>query len=99
MTYTASSPYYLTTVVNNSFLDVMVNRPIFADPTDVYWQIEPIYNLRPDLFAYDMYNNAGLWWVFSQRNPNTLMDPLFDFVEGTYIFVPKYTAVQQALGL
>lgn len=99
MSYNISSPYYNTAIVNNSYLDVMINRPIFSDPTDVYWQIEPQYNLRPDLFAYDMYKNADLWWVFAQRNPNTLKSPLFDFVQGTYIFVPKFSALQASLGL
>jgi hypothetical protein len=99
MAYGIGSAYYLTPVVNQTYLDVMTNIPIFSDPTDVYWQIEPTYNLRPDLFAFDMYNNASLWWVFAQRNPNTLKSPLFDFVQGRYIYVPKFSAIQASLGL
>lgn len=97
MNYPTSSPYYRTTIVNNQFLDVMVNRPIPSDPTDVYWQITVPYNLRPDLLAYDLYQDSRLWWVFSQRNPNTLKDPLFDFVTGLSIFIPKITTLQNAL--
>jgi hypothetical protein len=97
MLYPATSPYYLTPIVNNQFLDVMTNRSIPSDPTDVYWTIVPTYNLRPDLLAHDLYNNSRLWWVFAQRNLNTLKDPLFDFVSGVNIFIPKLTAIQNAL--
>jgi hypothetical protein len=99
MQYPNSSPYYLTNIVNQTFLDVMINRPVPADPTDVYWQITPTYDLRPDLLAYDLYNDSKLWWVFAQRNPNKLKDPLFDFVQGIYIYVPKQNALSAALGI
>jgi hypothetical protein len=99
MAYPTSSPYYVTGIVNQSYLDVMRNRPVFSNPTDVYWQITPVYHLRPDLLAQDLYTNANLWWVFAQRNPNRLKDPLFDFVQGTYIFIPKQTDLVAALGI
>ena len=99
MDYPTSSPYYRTNTVNGQYLDVMVNRPIFSDPTDIYWQITPTYNLRPDLLAYDLYNDSRLWWVFAQRNPNKLKDPLFDFVQGIYIYVPKQNALQASIGI
>lgn len=97
MRYPPTSPYFRTSAVNDQFLDVMINRPVPSDPTDVYWEITSTYNLRPDLLAYDLYNDSRLWWVFAQRNPNTLKDPLFDFVNGTSIYIPKLTTLQQAL--
>lgn len=97
MAYPATSPYYLTPIVNNQFLDVMINRPIPGDPTDVYWQITSSYNMRPDLLAYDLYNDSKLWWVFAQRNPNTLKDPLFGFVPGVNIYIPKLDTIKAAL--
>lgn len=99
MTYPNTSPYNRTKVVNKQFLDVMINRPIPSDPTDVYWQISAGYNLRPDLLAYDLYNDSRLWWVFAQRNPNTLKDPLFDFINGIKIYIPKITVIKNALKL
>lgn len=99
MAYTASSPYYASDVYNKQFLDVMINRSIPVDPTDKQWIITQAYNLRPDMLAYDLYGDSKLWWVFAQRNPNRLKDPLFDFVEGTTIYLPNVTALQQALGL
>jgi len=97
MLYSSTSPYYLTGVVNRQYLDVMVNRPIPSDPTDVYWEITPTYNLRPDLLAYDLYKDPKLWWVFAQRNPNRIKDPLFDFVSGIKIYIPKLSVLQNSL--
>jgi hypothetical protein len=99
MLYSTNSPYYSTSTVNSTFLDVMINRPIFSDPTDVYWQITSMYNLRPDLLANDLYNDSRLWWVFAQRNPNRLKDPLFDFVQGIFIYIPKLDALKTSLGI
>lgn len=99
MIYPPTSPYYLTDVVNRQYLDIMVNRPIFSDPTDMYWEITPVYNLRPDLLASDLYNDSRLWWVFAQRNPNTIKDPLFDFVQGIKIYVPKQNVLKSSLGI
>ena len=97
MSYPASSPYFNTDIVNRQYLDVMVNRPVPSDPTDVSWSITAGYNLRPDLLAYDLYNDGKLWWVFAQRNPNRLKDPLFDFVTGVTIYLPKADVLRNAL--
>lgn len=97
--YPPSSPYYLTNIVNGNYLDVMVNRTIPSKSTDVYWQITAVYNLRPDLLAYDLYTDPRLWWVFGARNPNGLVDPFFDFVTGVSIYIPTATTLQAALGI
>lgn len=99
MAYPHSSPYYNTDIYANDFLDIMINRPITSYLTDTYWEITATYHLRPDLLAFDLYNDSRLWWVFSQRNPNTLKDPLFDFVAGTKIYLPELTTIQTDLGL
>jgi hypothetical protein len=99
MKYPTTSPYHLTNVVNGKYLDVMVNRPLPVDPTDQYWTITEVYNLRPDLLAYDLYNDSKLWWVFAQRNPNKLPDPLFSFRTGVSIYVPKLGALSNVLGI
>ena len=99
MAYSKSSPYAQTSVYKNNFLDVMVNRPIPMDPTDQLFTINQTYNLRPDLLAFDLYNDSRLWWVFAQRNPNRLKDPLFDFVTGVNIYIPKLAALKQSLGI
>ena len=97
--YSATSPYNATGIVNNKFLDIMVNRNIPMQPSDVYWEITQVYQYRPDLLAYDLYSDSRLWWVFAQRNPNRLKDPYFDFVAGVGIYVPKLELLKQTLGL
>lgn len=97
--YKATSPYYYTDVTGNKYLDVMVNRPIPMFDSDVYWEIKKVYEYRPDLLAYDLYNDPKLWWVFSQRNPNRLKDPYFDFVTGLGIYIPKHDVLINILGL
>jgi hypothetical protein len=86
-------------VYNNQFLDTMINRPVPMNSLDPLWEITLAYNMRPDLLAFDMYRDGRLWWVFAQRNPNTLKDPLFDFVPGVSIFLPQFDNLKTALGL
>ena len=97
--YPASSPYFATGVVNDRFLDVLIDRPIPKLGSDRYWEITQTYNLRPDMLAYDLYANPKLWWVFASRNPNRLKDPYFDFVTGVGIYLPKAELLNQILGL
>jgi hypothetical protein len=96
--YPATSPYNTTGIVNAKFLDVMVNKPIPMNPSDVFYQIPALYEYRPDLLAYDLYNDSRLWWVFAQRNPNRLKDPLFDFKAGLGIYIPKLDTLTKVLG-
>lgn len=95
--YDTTSPYY-TTGYSQFFLDVMNNRPIPKNPDDQYFTINGTYQYRPDLLAFDLYDNANLWWVFYQRNPNTLQKPPLDFTSGTQIYLPRITTLQAVLG-
>jgi hypothetical protein len=96
--YKSSSPYYQTKTFGK-FLDVMVNRPITKLPDDVLYEIDSVYEYRPDLLAADLYGTSSLWWVFAQRNPNVLVDPLRDFIAGTRIYIPKLSTLKQDLGV
>jgi hypothetical protein len=95
--YDATSPYY-ETGYSQFFLETMVNRPIPKENDDLTFTINLTYQYRPDLLAFDLYGNAGLWWVFYQRNPNTLQAPPLDFAVGTLIYLPKITTLKTALG-
>jgi len=97
MTYSATSPYFETKITKTG-LGMMVNRPFPKRSDDMSFEINTTYHLRPDLLAFDLYKEAGLWWVFAQRNPNTLVDPLFDFKEGTSIRIPTLDTLRDALG-
>ena len=96
-TYTSTSPYF-TTPYTQFYLDVMTNRAIPRDNDDVYFKINKTYQYRPDLLAYDLYKNSSLWWVFYQRNPNTLTAPPWDFDVGVNIYLPKVTTLKSVLG-
>lgn len=95
--YTSTSPYF-TTGYNQFYLDVMNNRPIPREADDVFFTINQTYRYRPDLLAYDLYQQPGLWWVFYQRNPNTLTAPPWDFDTGRQIYIPKIGTLRTVLG-
>ena len=96
-TYDSTSPYF-ETGFNQFYLDVMVNRPIPKEDDDLQFTINNTYQYRPDLLAYDLYQTPSLWWVFYQRNPNTLQAPPLDFTIGKIIYLPKITTLKSALG-
>ena len=97
MAYQSTSPYFLTPL-NGEYLGTMVNRSIPKLADDIRFTINETYNLRPDLLAYDLYGTPNLWWVFAQRNPNSLADPLLDFVTGKNIYLPKKSTLKSVLG-
>jgi hypothetical protein len=97
-TYTRTSPWYTTKIVNN-YLDTLTIRQIPAADSDVKYSIGSQYDHRPDLLAYDLYGDAALWWVFAQRNMDVLKDPVYDFETGTVISIPKKTDLLRYLGL
>ena len=95
--YNATSPYFATPY-RQFFLDVMTNRAIPRQTDDQVMKINQTYQYRPDLLAFDLYDNAGLWWVFYQRNPNTLTAPPLDFKAGVNIYLPKISTLRSVLG-
>jgi hypothetical protein len=95
--YDSTSPYFLTGY-NQFYLDVMVDRPLPKESDDLSFSINLTYQDRPDLLAHDLYSDARLWWVFYQRNPNTLTKPPVDFTVGTTIYLPKITTLKSVLG-
>lgn len=96
-TYSSTSPYY-NTGFTQYYLDLMINRPIPKESDDLLMKINTVYEYRPDLLAYDLYETPALWWVFYQRNPNTLTAPPLDFKAGVEIYLPKITTLRSVLG-
>jgi hypothetical protein len=96
--YSLTSPYF-TTTENAEFLDILSPRPIRAEPDDQTYKIERTYAYRPDLLAYDLYGTPRLWWVFAQRNPNEIEDPIYDFKPGVTIQLPKPANISKDLGV
>ena len=96
--YQKTSPYY-TTPNTNGYLDVIKPRDITAEVDDIEFVVPKDYEYRPDMLAYDLYRDVGLWWVFAARNRNVLKDPVFDLVAGVRIYLPKLTNIQSSLGI
>lgn len=97
-TYSKSSPYSNTSE-NNLYLELLEIRPVPAEDDDFIYTIENQYKHRPDLLAYDLYGDAALWWVFTQRNMDVIKDPIFDFEPGVIIRCPKKSNLQKYLGV
>ena len=95
--YNSTSPYF-DTPFTQFYLDVMTNRPIPREPDDQVFKINETYQYRPDMLAFDLYDLPELWWVFYQRNPNTLTAPPWDFAAGKEIYLPKITTLRAVLG-
>ena len=96
--YSRTSPYSGTQTWGK-FLDVWPGKTIAGHVTDAIYQIDQIYQFRPDLLANDLYQDSSLWWVFAVRNPDVLKDPLLNFIAGAIIYVPTKAVVQQQLGI
>lgn len=96
--YGNTSPW-ATTPITNNYLGLFKIRPVSAEPDDALYEIGTQYTYRPDLLAYDMYGTSKLWWVFTQRNMDVIQDPVYDFVAGTKIYLPKKESLFKVLGL
>ena len=95
--YDSTSPYF-NTKYTQFYLDMMANRSLPKENDDKLFRINQTYQFRPDLLAFDLYDNSTLWWVFYQRNPNTLTAPPLDFRVGVEIYLPKITTLRRVLG-
>lgn len=95
--YGKMSPYY-ETPFNGSYLDILTLRNIPNEIDDIQFEITTQYEYRPDLLAYDLYNNSELWWVFAVRNKDIIKDPIYDFYAGQMIFIPKQSSLRASLG-
>jgi len=94
--YKKTSPWYITKQ-NTLYLELLTIRTIPTSDDDFKYVIENQYRHRPDLLAFDLYQDAKLWWVFAQRNRSILKDPIYDFSPGTTIFCPARANIDAAL--
>jgi hypothetical protein len=97
-TYASTSPWFTTPIVNG-YLDILTIRKVASEPDDFRYILEPQYTHRPDLLSYDLYGTPKLWWVFIQRNMDRIQDPIFDFVPGLEIYIPKKSSLFKSLGV
>jgi hypothetical protein len=97
-TYSKTSPYY-STEQTVGYLDILKLRSIPSQKDDILFTVTAQYKNRPDLLAYDLYNDTNLWWVFAVRNRNIIKDPTFDLIPGIQIYLPKLETIRSSLGL
>ena len=81
---------YSITPMNKKFLELY--EPALTEATlseeSRLMIIQPKYDRRPDLLAFDLYGNPRLWWIFVHYKRNTIKDPIRDFTSGKKIQVP-----------
>jgi len=61
-------------------------RKLEKRDTDLFFEITPKYAGRPDLIAFDVYNNVALNWLVLQYN--TIMDINLELIAGKTIRLP-----------
>ena len=96
--YAKSSPWHNTTI-GSTRLGYFKIRPVPESGDDFLYTVEPQYNHRPDLLAYDLYHDPKLWWIFAQRNMDVLKDPVFDLEPGVEIYIPQGPKIRELLGI
>lgn len=96
--YSSSSPWFLTPITRD-YLDILEPRVVEAESDDPRYVLEPQYTYRPDLLSFDLYGTSKLWWVFIKRNMDKIQDPIFDFVPGLEIYLPKKSSLFKSLGV
>ena len=96
--YSRTSPYF-NTAETLTYLDIFTPRTVTAEGDDQVYTIERTYAYRPDLLAFDYYGTPRLWWVFAQRNPDQIEDPIYDFKPGVTIQLPKPGNISRDLGV
>ena len=92
---------YARTSMNRKYLN-LYEPPLTIDTLSeetTSYIIQPKFNKRPDLMAFELYGSARLWWVFAQRNPDQLEDPIYDFKPGVTIQLPKASNISSDLGV
>lgn len=95
--YSEYSPYK-ETAITGYYLDVWTPRSVPSLDDDVMVELPSQYEYRPDLLANDAYGDPRLWWVFAQRNPNVIKDPIYDLVAGLKIYIPQKQKLLAVLG-
>lgn len=95
VSYAPTSPYSQTRQVMKyvSYLDFWSAPTIPAQLSDIQYVVEHKYTNRPDLLSYDTYQTDKYWWVFARRNPDIIMDPIYDLVAGVSIYLPAKSSL------
>jgi len=75
-----------TTEVSPGFVEWWEKGFLANDDTDLIYILEKKFEGRPDLLAYQFYDDPYLWWVICQYN--VILDFNTEFVEGRVLRIP-----------
>jgi len=93
--YTNESPYGATPIVGD-FMYYYTHRPLYPQSDDITVTMDNLkYVERPDLLAFDLYENSDLWWVFGVRNG--WEDPVYDLVYGITMYLPSIDHIRNVI--
>lgn len=82
-------------IIDGKFMGMNELPKVLKNVKDESYIIGHGYDERPDLLAYKLYGSTRLWWVFAQRNPDILKDPIRDFKAGKQIILPAEEVVNR----
>jgi hypothetical protein len=54
-----------------------------------YVIVPPECKYRMDLFSYQQYGSSRFWWIIALANADLIKDPIWDFISGLTVFVPR----------
>lgn len=97
VSYSSTSQYFKTGQSSWS-LGLWEKTIIPYDSTDTIITVTSKYDYNPGLLAYDQYGDMKLWWVFVVMNPDTILDPIYDFKSGIKIRIPTKSRLANYIG-
>jgi hypothetical protein len=95
--YASNSPYSAT-LQTSWRIGRYVHRDIPPAEDDTLIVVESRFNHRPDLLSNELYGTPAYWWIFSVRNPEIRLDPIWALKTGTIISVPSPERLRRLLG-
>jgi len=100
VSYNKTSPYANTVLRNNlvEYLDFIDFIEIPSDDSDEILTVSTKFHHRPDLLSNNLYDTPDLWWIFVVRNPDQMIDPIYDLVADLDLFVPTKQRIFGLLG-
>jgi hypothetical protein len=82
-------------IIDGKFMGLNELPKVLKNVKDETYIIGHGYDERPDLLAHKLYGSVRYWWVFAQRNPDVLKDPIRDFKAGTKIMLPAEESISK----
>jgi hypothetical protein len=88
---------YRNTIIIDFYLNQWEPIEIPTSLNDINYTIEPRFENRPDLIAYEFFGTPNLWWVIVLRNIETIVDPLTDLTTGKEIIIPAQSTIERLI--